>query len=238
MLVLALDTSLSACSVALVDIAAEGETVRAAETERLTRGHAEALMPMVERVMNTAGATFGEVDRFAATAGPGGFTGVRIALSAARSFALAGERPAVGVSTLAALAAAAFGNDAEPVASVIDARRDEAHWQLFALPGRPLTPAILSTYHRIAHSLDSPHVRIAGPGAERLAAEEPKRFHVVSREEVPDIVWVARLGAHLDPTEAPPDPVYSRPPDAKLQRDRSIGSVEDSETPWPPRFPS
>jgi len=236
LLVLALDTALSACSAALVEFEGERDEVRAAESEPRERGHAEALMPMVERVMG--GTPMSSVDRFAVTAGPGSFTGLRVGLAAARAFALASAKPALGVGTLAAIAAPGFGEDLEPVLAVMDARRGEAYWQLFALPGRPLTPAIASSYAEIAHLVDSPHVRLAGSGAERLAAEDPGRFHVVSTAETPDILWVARLGARLDPESAPPDPLYIRSPDAKIQPERAIANAAESEPPWPPPFTS
>jgi tRNA threonylcarbamoyladenosine biosynthesis protein TsaB len=238
MLVLALDTALNACSVALVESGGGRESVRAVESERRERGHAEALLPMVERVMGQGGARFGEIDRFAVTIGPGSFTGLRVALSAARSFALANGKPAIGVGTLAALAAAAFGDDQEPVAAVIDARRDEAYWQLFALPGRPITPAMLAPYHEIARSIDSPKVRLVGSGAVRLAQEDPGRLHMVSDAVTPDILWIARLGAKADPDTAPAKPAYIRPPDAKPQRERAIANRENSESPWFPRSSS
>ena len=55
----------------------------------MARGHAEALMPMVAEVMTEAGLDFAALDLIAATLGPGSFTGVRIAIAAARGFALA-----------------------------------------------------------------------------------------------------------------------------------------------------
>jgi tRNA threonylcarbamoyladenosine biosynthesis protein TsaB len=74
----------------------------------MQRGHAEAIMPMIARVMDAAGCEFVELSRIAVTVGPGSFTGLRVGLSAARGIALAAGRPAVGVSTLAAYAAPAI----------------------------------------------------------------------------------------------------------------------------------
>ena len=234
MLILALDTSLLACAVALVEVG-EVEKVRGSESEVRERGHAEALMPMVERVMREAGAAFEEVERFAVTTGPGSFTGLRVGISAARAFAVAHPRPVIGVGTLAALAASGFGDDQEPVAAVVDARRDEAYWQLFALPARPISPPMLATYDEIARAIYSPKVRLVGSGAERLAAIDPERLHAVSSGLAPDILWVARLGARLEPESAPAEPVYIRPPDAKPQHERAIASAAAGEPPWPPR---
>src|SRR5207245_7803218 len=77
----------------------------ASETLPMARGHAEAVMPLIARVMDLAGVEFAELDRIAVSTGPGSFTGLRVGISAARGIALAAGKPAVGLSTLAALAA-------------------------------------------------------------------------------------------------------------------------------------
>ncbi len=100
MLVLAIDTSLDACSVAL----ARGDVVLCAQSQTMSRGQAERLAPMVREVMETAGVAFVALDRIAVTKGPGSFTGVRVGLSFARAMALALQKPCIGVSTLEALA--------------------------------------------------------------------------------------------------------------------------------------
>ena len=97
---LGLDTSLDACSVALVR---DGTTL-AHLREAMTRGQAERLAPMTKEVMRQAGAAFAQLDRVAVTTGPGSFTGVRVGLSFARALALSIDRACIGVSTLEALA--------------------------------------------------------------------------------------------------------------------------------------
>ena len=71
----------------------------------MKRGHAEALMPLIARVMKHAALAFTTLDRIAVTTGPGSFTGLRVGLSAARGIALAADRPVVGVTTLTSYAA-------------------------------------------------------------------------------------------------------------------------------------
>ena len=102
MRVLAIDTALEACSAAVLD---PGGGITASESLAMTRGHAETLMPLIARVMSGAGVEFAQLDRIAVTTGPGSFTGLRVGISAARGIALAAGKPAVGLSTLAALAA-------------------------------------------------------------------------------------------------------------------------------------
>src|SRR5690348_17280086 len=99
MRLLAIDTALAACSVAVFDT---GGGIVASESQSMTRGHAEALMPMVARVMAKAAAKFDTIDRIAVTVGPGSFTGLRVGVSAARGLALAAGKPAVGVATTTA----------------------------------------------------------------------------------------------------------------------------------------
>ena len=73
----------------------------------MSRGHAEALMPLIARVMDLAEAEFAGLDRIAVTTGPGSFTGLRVGISAARGIALASGKPAVGLTTLDRLRGAA-----------------------------------------------------------------------------------------------------------------------------------
>jgi len=71
---LAVDTALGACSVAVLD----GDRVLAHRFQEMTRGHAEALAPMVDEAMRHAGIAFAALDRLAVTTGPGTFTGQRV----------------------------------------------------------------------------------------------------------------------------------------------------------------
>ena len=73
MLILALDTALDACSAAVLDTTTS-KTI-AAESQPMKRGHAEALMPLIARVMAASGVAFAALDRIAVTTGPGSFTG-------------------------------------------------------------------------------------------------------------------------------------------------------------------
>ena len=92
MRILAIDTALSACSACVMDAGVSEAVAR--EQITLERGHAEALMPMIERVMaqvsaNCIKAGFATLDRVAVTIGPGSYTGLRVGISAARAIGLA-----------------------------------------------------------------------------------------------------------------------------------------------------
>src|SRR5471030_3156973 len=103
MRVLAIDTALEACSAAVLETDRASAAIH--ESLPMVRGHAEALIPLVARLLDRARLTFAEIDRIAVTTGPGSFTGLRVGIAAARGIALAAAKPAVGLSTLAAFAA-------------------------------------------------------------------------------------------------------------------------------------
>src|SRR6202166_4227803 len=121
MLILAIDTALDDCAAAVLDIDA-GRLI-ARESQAMMRGHAEALMPLIARVIKEAAIAFTALDRIAVTTGPGSFTGLRVGLSAARGIALAPDKPVVGVTTLTAYAAPVVSTNSKPaVLAAIDAR--------------------------------------------------------------------------------------------------------------------
>src|SRR6267378_6001992 len=137
MRVLAIDTALDACSAAVLD--SDRQAIMASETLTMQRGHAEALMPLIARVMDSAAVEFKELDRIAVTTGPGSFTGLRVGISAARGIALAAGKPAIGLSTLAGLAAPHIAeDDTVTVMAAIDARHDHVYLQVFGPAGRTL----------------------------------------------------------------------------------------------------
>ena len=204
MRVLAIDTALEACAAAVLDTERGG---LANESLPMVRGHAEALMPLVARVMTQANAQFADLDRIAVTIGPGSFTGLRVGIAAARGISLAARRPSVGLSTLAAFAAPYIAHD------------DSTYRQVFGPGGRTLVaPRIAGVKDAARISANGP-ARIVGSGAQMLAAawpaDEPAP-KVVDVQSAPDIKWVARLGAAATSTGAP-RPLYLRQPDAQPQ---------------------
>src|SRR5256885_11048121 len=137
MLILAIDTALDACAAAVLDTAANELIAR--KSQAMKRGHAEALMPLIARVMKASGIAFDALDRIAATTGPGSFTGLRVGLSAARGIALAANKPVVGVTTLTAYAAPIVSeNNEQPVVSAIDARHGQIYFQVVSGSGSSL----------------------------------------------------------------------------------------------------
>jgi tRNA threonylcarbamoyladenosine biosynthesis protein TsaB len=119
MRILALETSTEFCSVALWQ---DGEIVE--RCERVGQKHSELLMEMIDKVLREAHITLAQVDGIAFGAGPGSFTGVRIACGVAQGLALGADIPVVGVCTLEALAQA---SGCDKVIAALDARMAEVY---------------------------------------------------------------------------------------------------------------
>jgi tRNA threonylcarbamoyladenosine biosynthesis protein TsaB len=219
MLILAIDTALEACSVAVLDTA-QGE-LRACESVLMGRGHAEALMPMIARVMKQAQIPFADVDRIAVTTGPGSFTGLRVGISAARGIALAADKPAVGVTTLSAFAAPLLSEDtSQPIASVIDARHGNVYFQVVSCDGAPLVEPSVVTISEVFEAARFGGLRLVGNAAHLVAGQWPENIDqpvLVDMQPAPDIAWIGWLGAVANPQYATPRPFYLRAPDAKPQ---------------------
>jgi tRNA threonylcarbamoyladenosine biosynthesis protein TsaB len=219
MRVLAIDTALEACAAAVLDTE---HGVLATETQAMARGHAEALIPLISRVMNAAKIEFKSLDRIAVTSGPGSFTGLRVGISAARGLALAAGKPAVGLTTLAAFAAPPIAqDDSIPVAVAIDARHQHVYLQIFGPGGRTLVaPRIASIRDAVRVAANGP-TRLVGNAASMLMSAWPSGEEapvLVDEQSAPDIVWVARLGAAAASEKlSAPKPLYLRAPDAQPQ---------------------
>jgi tRNA threonylcarbamoyladenosine biosynthesis protein TsaB len=221
MLLLAIDTALDACAAAVLDTGTS--KLIAVESQAMKRGHAEALMPLIGRVMQQASLPFAALDRIAVTTGPGSFTGLRVGLSAARGLALAAGKPAVGLTTLSAYAAPIVSDSGEdPVISAIDARHDQVYFQVVSGNGSSLVrPRVGKIEEALAASrFGAPH--LVGNAARILADRWPKDAAApvkVDAQPAPDIAWVAWLGAAVSPDTAPARPFYLRAVDAKPSQD-------------------
>jgi tRNA threonylcarbamoyladenosine biosynthesis protein TsaB len=191
--VFACDTTLDACSVALV----RGDDAWAL-SEPMQRGQAERLAPMAAEVLAQARFKWADVARIVVTTGPGSFTGVRVGLSFARGLALALNVPCIGISTLKALALER-GSDGLR-ASLIET--PGASYLALYRHGQPLIapcPIERGAHHALIEGMvDDEPVAMRGPG------------------ETCDPVALARHGAPLNPAHYRPDPLYLRAPHVTL----------------------
>ena len=91
MRILAIDTALGACAACVME--AEAQEPLAQETLVMERGHAEALLPLLDRLVSNVAGGFASLDRVAVTVGPGSYTGLRVGIAAARAIGLAARVP-------------------------------------------------------------------------------------------------------------------------------------------------
>jgi tRNA threonylcarbamoyladenosine biosynthesis protein TsaB len=218
--VLAFDTAGGSCSAAVLRAGA----VRARRFERMARGQAEALMPMIAAVLAESETPIAAIDLIAVTVGPGAFTGLRIALAAARGLALAADRPVIGITSFAAVAAqvpeAATAGRSLVVA--LDSKRREFYLQAFR-EGRPLDPGALVPPEEVARALPEGPLLLAGDAARELAALLDTRpaVDLAPGPGLADAADVARLAAaQWRPGLNPPlpQPLYLRAPDTTAPR--------------------
>lgn len=224
MRILAVDTALGLCSAAVMDTATGHMIAR--ESLMMDRGHAEALMPLIDRVMAQVPGGFSSLSRVATTVGPGSFTGLRVGLSAARAVALATSLPIVGITTLSAFIAPFLSDGNEKsVASVIDARHQHVYLQISAGDGRILVPPCIIAQSEAEALILASKARIVGSAPSLFANLAQKSSSLVvceSDQPGPDSEWIARLGAFANPDDARPVPLYLRPPDAVPQQNGRI----------------
>lgn len=227
MLVLALDTALAAASVAVLDT--DRDRILAEASEPMERGHAERLLPLVAGVCRQAGIAPAACRRFVAATGPGSFTGLRVAIAAARGLALATGGVAVGISTLAALAAPHLGApEGACVLAAIDARHGHVYASLTAADGTlSMPPCYLAVGEAAAAAAAAGPCRLVGPGADAVLGDWPDGASapvLVDGAAWPSPAVLARLGAAADPEISPCRPLYLKAVDAKPSAARPIGA--------------
>ncbi|WP_086463756.1 tRNA (adenosine(37)-N6)-threonylcarbamoyltransferase complex dimerization subunit type 1 TsaB [Oceanibaculum nanhaiense] len=223
MKILALDSALSACSVAVL---ADG-AVRAVRRQAMARGQAEALLPMVRAALDEAGLGFADLDRLAVTVGPGSFTGLRIGLAAARGLALATGLPLTGITTLEALAAAVdpAARQGRVTVALIDSRRGDVFVQIFGEDAAPLSAPAAADPAALDALLPAGPLLLAGdaaPAALEVLARAGRDVALAADSALPDPVAVARLAAARPlpdgPVTASVTALYLRAPDVTLPR--------------------
>jgi tRNA threonylcarbamoyladenosine biosynthesis protein TsaB len=217
--ILAVDTALGACSVALLG----DERMLTHRCVVMERGHAEALAPMVEDVMRESGVALGELDRLAVTTGPGTFTGQRVGLAFMRGLRVALKIPLIGITTLDAMAAAALAETGAAYAAALhDAKRGEVYFGLSSRDGVliaprliPLEDAVVAIRGCVPSGGTVAFAGTAGAAASvRWIADGG--LAIASSVLQPDAKWVAKLALNAPAPVEPPRPLYLRPADARL----------------------
>lgn len=228
MILLALDTATECCSVAL---SIDGEIRQ--RSEHAPRRHAELLLPWIEALLAEAGVARSAIDAIAVGRGPGGFTGVRLAVAAAQGLAYGLDRPLLPVSSLAALAMQADSAPPTQVLAAIDARMGEVYLGAFALDAQGLAQPLGEEWMAAPGAVDplagqwqgvgSGFAAAGGALVERLG-NTLQAFHA---ERFPQAAAVARLGLRqlasgLACTPHSIEPAYLRDKVAQTLAERGV----------------
>jgi tRNA threonylcarbamoyladenosine biosynthesis protein TsaB len=223
--ILALDAAGLACSVAV----SFGEKVVVEERIETMYGQAEALLPLVDKVMRKAGQAPAALDLVVATVGPGSFTGIRAGLAAARGIALATGARLLGVTSFDAVAVgAAQSNCLETrfLLVALESRREDLYVQFFDPHGDALREpaAIMPLMFReaVAATIGANPLLVAGDAAQRAAPALAQRPDTaVLEDSAPGAIGTLRAGLRLlrlGSAADAPRPLYLRPPDVRLPK--------------------
>jgi tRNA threonylcarbamoyladenosine biosynthesis protein TsaB len=215
--ILAFDACFGGCSVAVC----QDGRVLAADAMAPGPGQADLLVQMLASTLTQSELTMDQVDRIAVTLGPGGFTGVRVGVAAARALMLATGKPVVATSSLHVMAAEARNHQdvvgGRDLIVAVDALRGELYVQSFAASGVPTTaPHAIAVDDADWLAANRPLV-IVGSGASFLGAAAKLRgldVRVGLPTLLPSAQYLATLAAHLSPLTVL-SPLYLRAPDAK-----------------------
>lgn len=218
--VLAIDSAMNGCGAA-VYMAKENRVF--AKTAQMERGQAESLVPMVQEVVAQADCGFEAVDLVVVTRGPGAFTGLRIGLSAAKSFALALGVPVVGVSTLEVLARQYLDGhsleDGQKCAVIAETKREDFYFQLFDGQGAAISQPCVARVEEIMEKIGAEPIIAIGDGVKRfsgLCKPDNVTFHEIA---MLDPAVLAQLGleqyraAGGEDRQLNVEPLYLRAPD-------------------------
>jgi tRNA threonylcarbamoyladenosine biosynthesis protein TsaB len=195
----------------------------------MRHGHGEALLPMIDTVVREAGLSPAALGVVAVSTGPGGFTGIRVGLAAARGIATAVGVPLIGVSSFAAVAGKIAACPAHRrILIALDSRRAELYVQPLSGAGRPLAPpaAVLpgDLAQFVATTIGAEPLQLAGDAVDIAASALAAHADVeVAAGSVPDALGVLaaarralREGTDLEPAR----PLYIRAPDVTLAKMR------------------
>jgi tRNA threonylcarbamoyladenosine biosynthesis protein TsaB len=230
MLILSLDSSAVAGSVALCD----GERLLCEYTVNLGNTHSETILPMIESILKISGYTTDDIDIFACSEGPGSFTGIRIGAATVKGLAFSLGKPVIGVSTLEALAYNLLGFDGI-ICPVMNARRGQVYNAVFDAGLNRLTEDRAIAASELAAELAGKRVYLCGDGTKVALAggvdaiAAPERLLHQSAFSVAQCA-LKKYNEGVRTTDTELSPVYLRLPQAERVRlEKESGSLESNE---------
>ena len=228
MLILALDSTATVGSVALVK---SGATL-AQYTLNAGNTHSVTLLPMIEHMLKMTDTELSDIDMFAASVGPGSFTGVRIGCAAIKGLALGRDIPCVGVSTLEALANNLRGCKGI-ICPAMNARRGQVYTAIFEDTDegiKRLTPDMAISVTLLSEMLSDfeGEIRFCGDGYSLVShlssCETPEPHRLQSAASVAAVAE-ALYNATEDKTvftSSALNPTYLRKPQAEREREERL----------------
>jgi tRNA threonylcarbamoyladenosine biosynthesis protein TsaB len=241
MIILGIDTATTAASAAIVEDerlvteeTGDGFQGRGNGTTPHRGNHAEILLPLIDKLLETAGLRLTDLSALAVAIGPGSFTGLRIGLSTVKGLAYGSETPVVSVPTLAAVAARVNDGDGF-ICSFLDARKKEVYAALFYRRGKTLervSDDVAATPENVVEAVRrltrGEPCHFIGDGARTYASTVKESFGESGRLTIGDnyptvasaVAFLAEeklLRQERDPV-GPLVPLYLRPSEAELKR--------------------
>jgi tRNA threonylcarbamoyl adenosine modification protein YeaZ len=179
--------------------------------------------------MADADIAFTDLARIAVCIGPGGFSGIRTGVAAARGIGLAAGVPVAGATSFRILAAAfeKNGDVPETYGIAAPAGLNTAFCQILGRGSVSLTEILALPYAETAAFFEGKAQILAGPAAPALAEGGYVRLPVRDGELMPDAETLAQIAPDLDPCRDLPSPYYVRPADARPQTGHLISRLDD-----------
>ena len=195
----------------------------AIETRDIGRGHAEVLMELITACLDQSKTIYNDLNRIGVTIGPGSFTGVRVGMSVARGLGLSLNIPVLGVTTLDACEAKAEKSKHDgKLVTLLDAKRGELYCKISG------EAPYAATYAEIATVIRDLNPVLCASGARILNEYCQLTYPIIHQDAACDIEIVAQLASAMSEGKAPPEPLYLRSADAKVQSGFALERVEQS----------
>lgn len=220
MKILAIETSMGRTSVALSVGGAEGRARMLVKHLLPDVAQAEGLIPLIGALMAEAGLSFHALDRIAVCVGPGGFSGIRTGIAAARGIGMAASVPVTGATSFQIMAASfrkshGGASPLETFGLAAPAGSNAVYCQI--VKGQGEAPIYALSHGEAASFFAGKTPLVAGPAAASLETVGGLRIPIAAPDLMPEAETLCEIAPGLDPERHTPSPYYVRPADAKPQ---------------------